>query len=300
MRQDFTPLAMALLVMCCASWGFQQVAVKVALVEMPAAMQASLRSAIAFAILLAYALAARRDLSPGDGTLGPGLLAGALFAVEFAAIFVALTLTDAARVVMLIFVAPFVVALGGRFLPDPEALTARRWAGIAVAFLGLAVLLEPWNAARRANLAGDLLALAGGILWGLTTLVIKATKLRSAEPVKVLLLQLGPSALLLVPISLLLGETWRVPERPITWLALAYSAVWVVALTYLIWFWMLRTYPAAKLSALTFLTPVFGVVFGWLALGERLTPNLGLSVIMVVAGILLVTWPSAARRAAPP
>jgi drug/metabolite transporter (DMT)-like permease len=296
MKQDFTPFAIALLVMCCASWGFQQVVIKAALVEMPAAMQASVRSAIGFVILVAYGVFRRHDLSLADGTFWPGMLTGVLFAVEFAAIFVALTLTDAARVIMLIFIAPFVVALGGRFLPDPEPLTPARWAGIAVAFLGLAVLLEPWKGSGRASFGGDMLALAGGILWGLTTLVIKATRLKTADPLKVLVLQLGPSALLLVLISLALGEVWRVPERPVTYAAMLYSAVWVVAVTYLIWFWMLRTYPAAKLSALTFLTPMFGVIFGWLALGEPLTANLGLAVAMVVAGILLVAWPRAAAR----
>jgi drug/metabolite transporter (DMT)-like permease len=294
MRRDFTPAALALLVLCSASWGFQQVAVKVALAEVPAAFQAALRSWIAAGVVLLWAAGTGRDLSLRDGTLRPGLLAGVLFAVEFAALFAALSLTDAARVVMLLFSAPFVVALGGRFLPTPEPLPLDRMAGIVVAFIGIGVLLEPWKGLARATLAGDLLALSAGVLWGLTTLLIKATALRTAEPAKVLLLQLVASAVLLLPISLLLGETWRCPVRPVTFASLAYTGIWVVAFTYLVWFWMLRTYPAAKLSALTFLTPVFGVLFGWLVLGEPLTPSFAVSALLVVGGIFLVTRPARA------
>jgi drug/metabolite transporter (DMT)-like permease len=294
MRRDFTPLALALLILCCASWGFQQVAVKLILPEVPAAFQAALRSWIGLAVVLAYALIAGRDLSLRDGTLGPGLLAGAMFAVEFAALFAALGLTDAARVVMLLFSAPFVVAIGGRFLPQPEPLALDRLAGIAIAFVGLAVLLEPWKGAARATLAGDLLALSAGILWGLTTLLVKATALRTAEPAKVLLLQLAASAVLLLPISLAMGESWRLPASSGAWLSLAYTGVWVVAFTYLVWFWMLRTYPAAKLSALTFLTPVFGILFGWLVLDEALTANFALAAVLVIGGIVLVTRPARA------
>jgi drug/metabolite transporter (DMT)-like permease len=61
---------------------------------------------------------------------------------------------------------------------------------------------------------------------------------------------------------------------------------------FLLWFWMVRTYRAGELSALTFLTPIFGVLAGWLLLGEMLSPGFIFAVACVAAGIAMVNWPA--------
>ncbi|HKH34089.1 MAG TPA: DMT family transporter [Beijerinckiaceae bacterium] len=195
---------------------------------------------------------------------------------------------------MLLYTAPFVVAIGARFLPVPERLSLDRWAGIAVAFAGVAILLSPGSAVSASSLAGDVMALAAGILWGLTTLIIKATKLRATEPAKVLLYQLAVSAVAMTAASLLAGEAWRVPATALTWSAMIYQVVWVTTVTYLIWFWLVSRYPPARLSVLSFLSPVFGVAFGHWFLGEALTGPLILSLLLVTGGIILVNRPARA------
>ena len=282
------------MVLLCASWGFQQVCVKLTLPELPPIAQAAIRSIGASALVGLWAWWMRRDLGVGDGTLRPGILVGLIFAAEFVFLFLALARTEAGRVVMLLYTAPFVVAIGARFLPVPEGLTLDRWAGIAIAFAGVAILLSPGSAAAGASLAGDLMALAAGVLWGLTTLIIKATKLRRAEPAKVLLYQLVVSALAMTATSLLAGEAWRVPVAALTWSVMVYQVVWVTTVTYLIWFWLVSRYPPARLSVLSFLSPVFGVAFGHWFLGEALTGPLILSLLLVTGGIVLVNRPARA------
>jgi drug/metabolite transporter (DMT)-like permease len=283
--------AIAAMVVLCASWGFQQVCVKLALPELPPIAQAAIRSLGAACLVGAWAWWMRRNLRVDDGTLKPGILVGLFFAAEFILLFLALARTEAGRVVMLLYSAPFVVAIGARFLPTPERLTLDRWAGIAVAFAGVAILLSPGSAIAGPSLVGDLMALAAGVLWGLTTLIIKGTALGSAEPAKVLLYQLAVSAVAMVLASIAAGETWRVPVSALTWSTMIYQVVWVTTVTYLVWFWLVSRYPPARLSVVSFLSPVFGVLFGHWFLGEALTGRLILSLVLVAAGIVLVNWP---------
>jgi drug/metabolite transporter (DMT)-like permease len=241
-----------------------------------------------------YAAAMRQDFRIDDGTLWPGLVCGAIFAVEFLFLFLGLRLTEASRAVMFLYTAPFVVAIGARFLPVPEALTFDRWIGIAVAFAGLVLLLGPKLSLSSATLPGDLMALAAGILWGLTTLVIKGTRLRTAEPAKVLLYQLVVSAVVLAAASSIAGESFGAPQRWQTWSSILYQTVWVTTVTYLIWFALVRRYPPARLSVLSFLAPVFGVAFGHWFLDEPLTGSLVLALVLVASGIVLVNRPAPA------
>jgi drug/metabolite transporter (DMT)-like permease len=286
--------AVLAMVVLCASWGFQQICVKLALPELPPIAQAAIRSIGASALVGLWAWWMRRDLRLDDGTLWPGILCGLIFGAEFVLLFLSLALTEAGRVVMLLYTAPFVVAIGARFLPVPERLTLDRWAGIAVAFAGVAILLSPGGTLSASSLVGDLMALGAGILWGLTTLIIKATKLRATEPAKVLLYQLAVSAAAMTVTSFAAGEVWRVPVTALTWSVIVYQVVWVTTITYLIWFWLVSRYPPARLSVLSFLSPVFGVAFGHWFLGETLTGPLLLSLVMVTAGIVLVNRPARA------
>jgi drug/metabolite transporter (DMT)-like permease len=286
-------IAVAAMVLLCASWGFQQVCIKLALPEVPPIAQAAIRSLGAGMLVAAWARARGLDMRLGDGTFRPGIIVGLIFAAEFVLLFLALARTDAGRVVMLLYAAPFVVAIGARFLPVPEPLSLDRWLGIVVAFAGVAILLNP-AAGVGPSLAGDLMALAAGILWGLTTLIIKGTPLRTAEPAKVLLYQLAVSAPAMIATSFLAGEIWRVPTGAVAWASMIYQVVWVTTVTFLIWFALIARYPPARLSVLSFLSPVFGVMFGYVVLGEPLTGPLILSLVLVAAGIVLVNRPARA------
>jgi drug/metabolite transporter (DMT)-like permease len=59
----------------------------------------------------------------------------------------------------------------------------------------------------------------------------------------------------------------------------------------LLWFGLIKTYSASKLSAFTFITPLFGVAAGYLIMGDHLTPAFGVAALLVVAGLILVNRP---------
>ena len=68
----------------------------------------------------------------------------------------------------------------------------------------------------------------------------------------------------------------------------AYQAFWVVGLTFLLWFGLVKAYSASKLSAFSFITPLFGVVASYFILHDTLTPIFGAAALLVIAGLYLV------------
>ena len=274
------------------SWGLNQVSIKLALPEIPPFVQASVRSAGALIIILLFARWRGVSLSLRDGTLAGGLIAGALFGLEFLFIFPGLQLTTASRATLFIYTAPFFVALGSGVLLG-EKLRAVQWAGLLCSFAGLVVAFGVPDAARDGRqLIGDIMMVGAGAAWGATTLVIKASALRSAPAEKVLAYQLAVSIPILALGILLMGE--RMTAMPSAWSLgwLAYQTFWVVSLTYAVWFAMVQRYSASRLSAFTFLTPLFGVASGHFVLGEPISWAFGLAVALVIAGLILVNRPN--------
>lgn len=283
--------AITLVVVCTALWGVNQVAAKVALVEIPPLLQAGVRSLGAAGLLVAFARLRGIAVWDRDRTLAPGLLAGALFAVEFACIFIGLQHTSASRMAVFIYLSPFVVALGIPLIAPAERLDRWQLLGLAAAFGGVVWAFAGGFTAPSAGPRqwfGDALGLAAALLWGLTTLVLRGSRLSSAVPEKTLLYQLGVSGLALCAASPLAGEAWPAQLSGSSLWPLAFQTVVVSFASYLTWFWLLRHYPATRLAAFTLLTPMFGLLAGVSLLGEPVTGRLLLALAAVSLGIALV------------
>lgn len=283
---------MAALLLLCALWGFTQVAIKVANAGFSPLFQAGLRSAGSALLLWAWSAARGVPLFRRDGSLGYGALIAALFALEFVFIYEGLVLTTAARGVLFVYTAPFVVALGAHFFVPGERLRPLKVAGLACAFLGVALAFaDALRLPTRRELLGDALELGGAVCWGATTVIVKASRHVHLSANKTLFYQLAGSALLLLPLSALLGEPGVVRPTAAALLALGYQIVVIAFATYLAWFWLLRRYPASELSVFSFLTPLFGMLAGGLVLGERIGPVLAIAMALVALGIYLVNRP---------
>lgn len=290
--RPLSPGAAALMLMLCLSWGFNQIAIKLALPDIPPMLQATIRSAGALPVLLLVARLRGVKLFERDGTLGAGLFAGVLFGLEFVLIYRGLLLTTASRAVVFLYTAPFFVALGSyQFLG--ERLRASQWGGLALSFAGVAVAIGVPQPDVDANvLWGDLMVVGGGAMWAATTLVAKGTALRRAAPEKALGYQVALSVPILAFAAWFSGETLTRVPGALALSLLVYQAIWVVGLTFLIWFALVQTYSASKLSAFTFITPLFGVVASYFILHDTLTPAFGAAALLVIAGLYLVNRPS--------
>ena len=284
--------AITALVGCAALWGLNQTATKVAMVDIPPLLQAGTRSLAAAGLLLAWATWRRLALSPRNGTLRAGLLAGALFAAEFACISIGLQFTAASRLVVFLYTAPFMVALAMPWIAPSERLQGWQRVGLLAAFAGLAwAFAEGFStpAAGPQQWVGDALGVLAALMWAGTTLTIRASALSTAAPEQTLMYQLLVSGVALTAAGLASGEPWPARISTLTWASVAFQTVVVTFASYLLWFRLVRHYPATKLSAYTLLTPVFGLLSGVLVLGEPLTWRLVLALGAVVAGIALVS-----------
>ncbi len=298
-REHLDGTASAILLACCLFWGFQQVLVKATLPELPPVFQAGVRFVGATFILWGWCRWRGVPLFTRDGSLWPGLLVGLLFAGEFAALYLGLQHTTASRLTTFLYTSPFWVALLLPLFVPAERLRGTQWLGLACAFAAVAFALregflhpEPGVSAR-----GDLLALLAGALWGLTTVTIRASAVARIVAEKALFYQVSVSAVALPLLSPALGETWAWH-----WSAFATGSLLLQTLvgafaSYLAWMWLLVHYPATKVSAFVFLTPIFALVFGALWLREPITPSLVLALALVAAGIVLVNrrQPAAGR-----
>jgi drug/metabolite transporter (DMT)-like permease len=287
-RKALDARAFSLMLGLTALWGFQQVAIKLTAPDISLVMQAGIRSVIATALLLAWAQLRGTALFGRDGTLGAGIAAGLLFGGEFIFIYGGLQHTAASRMVVFIYLAPVLTALGLHWLVPGEKLVRTQWAGVLVAFAGIALAFGDGFAAARGSLLGDFFGLVAAVLWAATTVLIRATGLARISAAKTLFYQLVVSAPMLLAASLLMGEKGVVALTPLALASLAYQGVLVAFGSYLVWFWLLTRYLAARLSVFSFLTPLFGVLFGVLILREPLTPSFIGAALLVGAGIVLV------------
>ena len=282
-------LAISLLLGCCIFWGLQQVLIKATLAEIPPMFQASLRLWGATALLGLWCASRGVPLFTQDASLKAGLLAGSLFAAEFACIYIGLQHTTASRLTVFLYTSPFWVAVLVPLWVTSEKLHGLQWLGLACAFAGVMFALRDGFAGNgAATLRGDMLALAAGMLWGLTTVVIRASVLSKISAERLLFYQLAVSAVCFPLLSLALGEAWiwRFSTFAITSLFLQ-TVVGAFA-SYLAWMWMLGRYPATKISVFVFLTPLFALLFGALWLKESVTPGLLAALGAVAVGIVLV------------
>jgi drug/metabolite transporter (DMT)-like permease len=289
-KEHLDALAVSLVIACCAFWGFQQILIKAVVDEVPPLWQAALRFVGATALLWVWCAWRGVKLLQRDGTLKAGLLAGALFASEFACIYLGLRDTAASRLTVFLYTSPFVVAVLLPRIVPAEKLRPVQWVGLAIAFAAVALAFSEGftghSTARQ--LRGDALALLAGLLWGLTTLVIRGSKMATVSAEKTLFYQVAVTAAVAPLLSLLLGETWSLDYSRGAWISIALQTVIGAFASYLAWMWMLRHYPATQLSSFTFLAPLFALLFGVVLLGEHLTPQLLVALVAVGAGIVLV------------
>lgn len=282
-----------LLIGVSALLGLNQVLMKLINAGMSPVFQAGMRSACAFLPVLAFALIMRRPLSLRDGSLPAGIIAGLIFSIEFILLFQAVEYTNVARVSVLFYTMPVIVALAAHWLIPGERLTPLRLVGLVLAVAGVAVALLSRDASTG-SLTGDIMALGAATCWACITLIARTTRLNRACPEMQLLYQLAVSAPIILILAPLFGPLIRDMTGTIVAL-FAFQVLAVVAFGFVTWFWVLSVYPASDMASFSFLAPVFGVIFAWGILNEPITADILIALTLVGAGIYCVNRRSKPR-----
>ncbi len=288
-RKPLDATAFAVMLVCTMLWGFQQVVIKATGPDISFVMQSGIRSVIATVLLLAWVSFRKIPLWEKDRTFWPGIAAGLLFGGEFIFIYSGLEYTAASRMVVFIYLAPILTALGLHWWVPGERLKRLQWIGVLLSFSGIAFAFSGGflNPTHKTWL-GDLFGIIGAFLWAATTVLIRATPLARVSATKTLFYQLAVSALMLPLASIALGEKGIVAWTPLAIGSIAFQSVLVAFASYLAWFWLLTRYLAGRLAVFSFLSPLFGVLSGVLVLQEPLTASFALSALLVGSGIVLV------------
>jgi drug/metabolite transporter (DMT)-like permease len=276
------------MVLLTALWGFQQVTIKLIAADVSLVMQAAIRSIVAAGLRIIWAQIRGIWIFARDGTLAAGVGAGLLFAFEFVFIYAGLGYANASRMSVFVYLAPPLTALGLHFFVHGERLGLWQWSGVLVAFIGLVLAFAEGFSSNLDTFWGDLCGVVAALLWAATTVLIRATSLARATATKTLFYQLGVSAVVLPLASFLLGERGITTVTSLVVASLAYQGVIVAFASYLAWFWLLTRYLAARLSVLSFLTPLFGMLSGVIFLSEPLSARFALAALLIAAGIALV------------
>jgi drug/metabolite transporter (DMT)-like permease len=291
-RLDAT--AATAMVVLCSLWALNQVMIKIAIAGIPPVLQAGLRSLGGAVLVWLWSRLHGVRLIEREGPHGLGIAVGALFAAEFLFLYWGVSFTTAARSVLLLYTAPFAVALGAHLFVPGERLRAVQVFGLALAFLGVVLVFgDALRLPTRQELIGDAMVFLAAMLWGATTVMIKASRLALTHPNKTLFYQIAFSGVVLTALSPLFGDV-RIDPAPLALGSLAFQIVVVTFASYLTWFWLITRYPASRLAAFTFLTPVIGVPAGGLLLGEPISWALLAALVLVASGIYLVNRAPAA------
>ncbi|MBM7066726.1 DMT family transporter [Actibacterium sp. 188UL27-1] len=278
------------LILFSALLGFNQVAIKIVNDGLQPIFSAGLRSLGAVGCIWLFMVLCGKRVVFARNMLGPGVLIGLFFTFEFVCLFLALDLTTVTRTSVIFYSMPLWLALAGHFLLEAERLTKPKLAGLALAFLGVVWAIVTRDGGGEASLLGDLLALGAALGWTGIALCVRATRIREIAAEMQLMWQVSVSAVLLLALSPLFGPLLREPEA-IHWIGLAFQTVVVATLGFMFWFWLLKIYPAASVAAFGFLSPIFGVAFGWVILNEDVGSEILVALVLVSAGLWLINRP---------
>lgn len=297
-RRATDAFALQIMLGLCLIWGMQQVMIKWAAADIVPVMQAAGRSGIA-AVLVGLLICWRGGWEHVSSTWRGGLLAGALFGLEFLFIAEGLQLTSAAHMSVFLYTAPMFTALGLHWLLPSERLRPLQWLGIALAFGGIAVAFAGGVSLEHLDgrmLLGDAFGVLAGMAWGATTVVVRGSRLSEAPATLTLFYQLLVGFVGLLLIAAVSGQIGQVRFTPISLGSLLFQGLVVSFFSYLTWFWLLRRYLASNLAVFSFVTPLFGVTFGVLLLGEPLSLNFILGAVCVLLGVTMVSAEQWVRR----
>jgi len=289
--QRKTWMAVGALALLFIIWGYNWVVMKQVLRYVDPLDFSALRTLFGAMTLFAVMLWRRQPLRPV--ALGPTLLLGLMQTAAYMLLIqLALASGGAGKTSVLVYTMPFWM-LPIAWFSLGERIRGLQWPALAVAAVGLVLLLQPWRG--QASALGNVLGLAGGLVWAISTVYAKRIRARISFD----LLSLSAWQTLLGSIVLCLCA-WLIPSRPIDptpyfFGALIFNAVFATGLAWVLWLYALNTLSVNAVGMSSLAVPMIGVFAAWLQLGEQ-PDSLELTGMVLIAGALLLMSLASLRR----
>lgn len=250
------------------------------------------RYGLAFVVLFSILLATRQSLAfpPFWLTLGIAVFQTTAFQCLCQ---MALISGGAGHVVLLAYTMPFWVVLFA-WLILGERPSRRHILAIGLAALGLVAVIAPWQG--MGGIVGSLLALSGGMSWGLGVVLTKKMFLRhKVDVLNLSTWQMFMGALLALPVALLAPQRSIVWEPDLFW-GMAYMAILASALGWWLWLSVVRRVSAMVAGMSSLGVPVLTIILAWVLLGEQPTLLKTVGVVLIMAGLVAINLPPGVFR----
>ena len=268
--------------------GLNQVLVKLVNEGMHPIFQVALRSTLAIFPILIYCYIRKKKIDFFDGSFLPGLIAGVLFAIEFILLFTALDYSTVTRVSLIFYTMPVWLTVAAHFLIKNDTLTLNKFIGLIIALIGLIfAIYQPVSNYNIQQFYGDLFSLLASFCWAIIAIMLKTTRLTRSSPETQLLYQLIVSGIILLPISLMLEDFIRDINNQII-LIFSFQVIVIMCLGFIGWLWIMSKYSASSTSSFAFLTPISGVLFGWLMMDDVINEQIFISLFLTCLGIYII------------
>ena len=281
-------LAASFLIIFSILLGLNQVMVKLVNEGMHPVFQVALRSTFAIFPILIYCYILKKKIIINNGSLIPGIIAGILFAIEFIFLFTALDYSTVTRVSLIFYTMPVWLTLAAHFLIENDKLNLNKMLGLIIALVGLFLAVyEPTTGYDTSQFYGDAYSFLASLCWATIAIMLKTTRLSNATPETQLLYQLVVSGIILLPLSMQLNDYVRNIDLDLI-LIFSFQVIVIMCMGFIGWLWIMSRYSASSTSSFAFLTPIFGVLFGWLIMDDPINEQIYLSLFFTCLGIYLI------------
>lgn len=280
--------ATALTILLCAIWGGAFVGIKISTLDMPPMGSGAFRFCLTSVVLLLWAWYQRVPLRYGREEVKSLAILSVMFLYINIAAYVGTALTTSGRATVFFYTQPLFLALLAPYFLPGDRLTVRKISGLGVALCGvIALFFSKLSGGHEATLLGDALVLSGALISAFSSIATKQTAGR-IHPVALICWQSWVSwpVLGLLSWQLEAGRSFAFTGRAIA--AILYLGLVSAAFGFVAFAWLIQRNTATRVTALTFLTPVFGVAYSWFLLDETLTFIQLLGVLGVCLGVYVV------------
>jgi drug/metabolite transporter (DMT)-like permease len=288
-NKDFSFLAASFTMFICMLFGANAVAIKISLEGLGVFTSAGIRFGVASITIVLWAKITGRSLKIKKEQIIQLFVISFVFTIQLSCFYLGLSKSNASRGTLLANVQPFFTLFLAHFFIPGDQITKRKILGILMGFAGVAfVFLEKKGVTSDFN-TGDLMILTAAFLWACNAVYTKRI-ISAFQPFQMALFPMFFS----VPLFFLGGMLWD--HHMIASLnakvigAMVYQS-WVTAsFAFVVWMSLLQKYGAVALHSFIFIMPVTGVLLGGLILGEPITVNILIALVLIVAGILIIHY----------
>jgi len=271
----------------CILFGSNAVAIKITLEGLGVFTTAGLRFGMASIAISLWALSTGKSFKIKKELFYQLLIIGIIFFVQLSLFYFGISKTNASRATLFVNLQPFFLLVLAHYFISGDQVSKSKLLGILVGFSGVAFVFLEKKGVTSDFQTGDLIVIAAALIWACNGVYTKRV-IASFEPFHMVLYPMMIATPLFFLEALVWDSTMISEINPRVILSLLYQAVVSGSFGFIAWVTMLKKYGAVSLHSFIFIMPVAGVLLGGLVLGEPITVNILLALLLIVSGIFIV------------